>query len=124
MLEPKFDKSGGLVPAIVQDAETKDVLMMAYMNRESWEATLLTGKATFWSRSRQKLWLKGESSGHLQIVKDIYIDCDDDTILLQVEQIGGAACHTGHRSCFFRKREGDGFVIAGKKIFDPEDVYK
>jgi len=99
-------------------------LMMAYMNRESWEATLLTGKATFWSRSRQKLWVKGESSGNVQIVKDIYIDCDDDTILLQVEQVGGAACHTGHRSCFFRKREGGGFVVVGKKVFDPEDVYK
>ncbi len=103
MIEPNFNKSDGLVPAIVQDAETKDVLMLAYMNKDSWEATLQTGKATFWSRSRQKLWLKGESSGHVQIIKNIYIDCDDDTILLQVEQLGGAACHTGHRSCFYRK---------------------
>jgi phosphoribosyl-AMP cyclohydrolase len=124
MIEPNFNKSGGLVPVIVQDAETKDVLMLAYMNRASWEATVQTGKATFWSRSRQKLWLKGESSGHVQIIKNIYIDCDDDTILLQVEQLGGAACHTGHRSCFYRKLEGSDFVIVGEKIFDPKDVYK
>jgi len=88
-MEPNFNKSDGLVPAIVQDAETKDVLMLAYMNRESWAATVQSGKATFWSRSRQKLWLKGESSGHVQMIKNIYIDCDDDTILLQVEQLGG-----------------------------------
>ncbi len=93
-MDLNFNKSDGLIPAIVQDAETKDVLMLAYMNRESWEATLKSGKATFWSRSRQKLWLKGESSGHVQIIKNIFIDCDDDTILLQVEQLGGAACHT------------------------------
>jgi len=124
MIEPNFDKSDGLVPVVVQDAETKDVLMLAYMNRESWEKTLQSGKATFWSRSRQKLWLKGESSGHVQVIKSIYLDCDDDTILLQVEQLGGAACHTGYRSCFYRKIEGGDFVIAGEKIFDPKDVYK
>lgn len=124
MLLPNFAKGDGLVPAIVQDAETKEVLMMAYMNRESWEATLKTGKATYWSRSRQKLWLKGESSGNVQIVKAIFIDCDEDTILLQVKQIGEAACHTGYRSCFYRKLEGDTFVISGEKIFNPEDVYK
>ena len=124
MIEPNFNKTDGLIPAIVQDAETKDVLMLAYMNRASWEATLQSGKATFWSRSRQKLWLKGESSGHVQIVKDIFIDCDEDTVLLQVEQIGGAACHTGHRSCFFRKRKGGDFVVVGKKVFDPKEVYK
>jgi phosphoribosyl-AMP cyclohydrolase len=124
MIEPNFNKTDGLIPAIVQDAETKDILMLAYMNRASWEATLQSGKATFWSRSRQKLWLKGESSGHVQIVKDIFIDCDEDTVLLQVEQIGGAACHTGHRSCFFRKREGGDFVVVGKKVFDPKEVYK
>ncbi|HON59423.1 MAG TPA: phosphoribosyl-AMP cyclohydrolase [Smithella sp.] len=124
MLVPNFAKGDGLVPAIVQDAETKEVLMMAYMNRESWEATLKTGKATYWSRSRQRLWLKGESSGNVQIVKAIFIDCDEDTILLQVKQIGEAACHTGYRSCFYRKLEGDTFVIIGEKIFNPEDVYK
>jgi phosphoribosyl-AMP cyclohydrolase len=124
MIEPNFEKTDGLVPAIVQDAETKDILMLAYMNRESWEKTLQTGKATFWSRSRKQLWLKGESSGHVQIVKEIYIDCDDDTILLLVDQLGGAACHTGHRSCFFRKRVGDDFVVIGEKVFDPKEVYK
>jgi len=124
MIEPNFAKGDGLVPAIVQDAETKEVLMMAYMNRESWEATVQTGKATYWSRSRQKLWLKGESSGHFQIIKAVFIDCDDDTILLQVEQLGGAACHTGHKSCFYRKLSGKDFVVVGEKIFNPEEVYK
>ena len=124
MIEPNFAKGDGLVPAIVQDAETNEVLMMAYMNRESWEATLQTGKATYWSRSRQKLWLKGESSGHFQIIKAVFIDCDDDTILLQVEQLGGAACHTGHKSCFYRKLKGKDFVVVGEKIFNPEEVYK
>ena len=124
MIEPDFAKGDGLIPAIVQDAETKDVLMMAYMNRESWEATLKSGKATFWSRSRQKLWLKGESSGNVQIVKAVFIDCDEDTILLQVKQIGDAACHTGYRSCFYRKLSGQDFVVVGEKIFNPEEVYK
>ena len=124
MIEPNFAKGDGLVPAIVQDAETKEVLMLAYMNRQSWEATLQTGKATYWSRSRQKLWLKGESSGHFQIIKAVFIDCDDDTILLQVEQLGGAACHTGHKSCFYRKLKGKDFVVVGEKIFNPEEVYK
>ncbi len=124
MIEPNFEKSGGLIPAIVQDAETKDVLMLAYMNKDSWEATLQSGKATFWSRSRQKLWLKGESSGNVQMIKNIFIDCDDDTILLQVDQLGGAACHTGYRSCFYRKLAGGDFEIVGEKVFNPEDVYK
>ena len=123
-MDLNFNKSDGLIPAIVQDAETKDVLMLAYMNRESWEATLKSGKATFWSRSRQKLWLKGESSGHVQMIKNIYVDCDDDTILLQVEQLGGAACHTGHRSCFYRKLEDGKVIVVGEKVFDPKDVYK
>lgn len=123
-MEPNFNKTDGLIPAIVQDAETRDVLMLAYMNKVSWEATVQTGKATFWSRSRQKLWLKGESSGHVQIVKQIYLDCDDDTILLQVEQLGGAACHTGHRSCFYRRLEGGQWVETGEMIFNPKDVYK
>jgi Phosphoribosyl-AMP cyclohydrolase len=97
---------------------------MAYMNRESWGATLQTGKATYWSRSRQKLWLKGESSGHFQLIKDIFIDCDNDTILLKVKQLGEAACHTGYKSCFYRKLSGKDFVIVGEKIFNPEEVYK
>ena len=124
MIEPDFAKGDGLVPAIVQDADSKEVLMMAYMNRESWEATLKTGKATYWSRSRQKLWLKGETSGNVQLIKAIFIDCDDDTILLQVKQLGDAACHTGYRSCFYRKLSGEDFVVVGEKIFNPEEVYK
>jgi phosphoribosyl-AMP cyclohydrolase len=124
MIGPNFAKGDGLVPAIVQDAETKEVLMLAYMNGESWEATLKTGKATYWSRSRQALWMKGESSGNVQLVKNIFIDCDNDTILLQVEQLGGAACHTGHKSCFYRKFDGGDFIIVGEKIFNPEEVYK
>ena len=124
MIEPDFAKGDCLVPAIVQDADSKEVLMMAYMNRESWETTLKTGKATYWSRSRQKLWLKGESSGHFQIIKAVFIDCDNDTILLQVKQLGEAACHTGYRSCFYRKLSGGDFVVVGEKIFNPEEVYK
>jgi len=124
MITPDFAKGDGLVPAIVQDAETKEVLMMAYMNSQSWEVTIKTGKATYWSRSRQALWMKGESSGNVQLVKNIFIDCDNDTILLQVEQLGGAACHTGHKSCFYRKLDGGDFIIVGEKIFNPEEVYK
>jgi phosphoribosyl-AMP cyclohydrolase len=124
MIGPNFAKGDGLIPAIVQDTETKEVLMLAYMNSESWEATLKTGKATYWSRSRQSLWMKGESSGNVQLVKNIFIDCDNDTILLQVEQLGGAACHTGYKSCFYRKLDGGDFIIVGEKIFNPEEVYK
>ncbi len=124
MIKPNFAKGEGLVPVIAQDAETKEVLMMAYMNREAWDATLQTGKATYWSRSRQKLWLKGETSGNVQLVKDIFIDCDDDTILLHVQQLGEAACHTGYRSCFYRKVKDGNYVIVGKKVFDPKEVYK
>ena len=123
-INPDFDKTGGLIPVIVQDHATGDVLMLAYMNRESWEITLKTGKATFWSRSRKALWLKGETSGHVQIVHEIFIDCDDDTILLKVEQIGGAACHTGHRSCFYRKLSDGALVTIGEPLFNPKDVYK
>jgi len=124
MIEPDFTKGDGLIPAIAQDADTKEVLMMAYMNRESWDATLKTGKATYWSRSRKQLWLKGESSGHFQMVKNIFIDCDNDTILLHIKQLGDAACHTGYRSCFYRKLNGNDFEIVGEKIFNPEEVYK
>ena len=119
-----FTKTGGLIPAIVQDADTGDVLMMAYMNPEAWEATLATHKATFWSRSRQELWVKGLTSGNVQYVKEIYIDCDNDTVLLKVKQVGGAACHTGYKSCFFRRVEGESIQIVGKPVFDPKEVYK
>ena len=96
-VQPDFKKSGGLVPAVVQDADTKEVLMLAYMNEQSWRKTLETGKATYWSRSRSELWVKGETSGNVQVVKEIRIDCDNDTILLLVDQIGRAACHPGYR---------------------------
>ncbi|HPL63912.1 MAG TPA: phosphoribosyl-AMP cyclohydrolase [Syntrophales bacterium] len=123
-IEPDFDKGAGLVPAIVQDEKTGEVLMLAYMNREAWDRTVETGKATYWSRSRSRLWVKGEQSGNVQLVRDILIDCDQDVILLKVEQIGGAACHTGYRSCFFRRIRRDGVEIAGQKVFDPEEIYK
>ncbi len=108
-----------LKPAIAQDYETGEVLMLAYMDEEALRLTRETGKAHYWSRSRGKLWKKGESSGHEQLVKDILIDCDEDTILLKVEQIGGA-CHMGYRSCFYRTING---AIVGKKVFEPDEVY-
>jgi len=124
MVEPDFEKGNGLVPVIVQDDETGDVLMLAYMNRQAWLKTLESGKATFWSRSRNALWLKGETSGNVQVVKSVYIDCDDDTILLRVNQIGGAACHTGYRSCFYRKVVDGKTEVIGEPVFDPGEVYK
>ncbi len=124
MIELDFDKMEGLVPAIVQDNATGEVLMLAFMNREAWEATLETGKATYYSRSRDKLWVKGETSGHVQQVHEIRIDCDNDTVLLKVEQIGGAACHTGYKSCFYRKVENGDVTISANRIFDPKEVYK
>jgi phosphoribosyl-AMP cyclohydrolase len=124
MVEIDFKKGEGLVPVIVQDDATGDVLMLAYMNRESWLKTLETGKATYWSRSRNELWIKGETSGHVQIVKEIFVDCDNDTILLKVDQIGGAACHTGYKSCFYRKVVDGRTEIVGEIVFRPEDVYK
>jgi len=124
MVEPDFKKSGGLVPAVVQDDDTKEVLMLAYMNELSWRKTLETGKATYWSRSRNELWVKGETSGNVQMVKEIRIDCDNDTILLMVDQVGKAACHTGYRSCFYRKISGGREEIVGELIFNPKDVYK
>jgi len=124
MIELDFEKTGGLLPAIAQEADTGEVLMLAYMNQEAWEATLKTGKATYWSRSRQELWVKGLTSGNVQVVKEIRIDCDDDTILLKVEQLGGAACHTGHKSCFYKQVENGSITIIGKPLFDPKEVYK
>jgi len=117
----KFDEKG-LIPVIVQD-EKGEVLMCAYMNEEAIEKTIQTGKMHYYSRSRRKLWMKGETSGHFQIVKELYIDCDNDTLLFKVEQEGGA-CHEGYYSCFFRKFDGEGFKIVKEKIFEPEKVYK
>jgi phosphoribosyl-AMP cyclohydrolase len=123
VIEIDFEKGDGLVPVIIQDASRGEVLMLGYMNRQSWEKTLETGKACFWSRSRNKLWLKGETSGHFQVVKEISLDCDGDTILLKVDQIGEAACHTGFRSCFHHRYESGEWKISGEKLFDPKEVY-
>ena len=124
MVKLNFTKSSdGMIPAIVQDYRTKEVLMLAYVNELAWEKTLETGKAHYWSRSRQKLWLKGETSGHVQVIHDIRVDCDDDTIIYMVEQLGGAACHTGYRSCFYRRLQDGALITEGEKLFDPEKVY-
>jgi len=124
MLTLNFKKLGGLVPVVTQDFRTGEILMVAFMNQAAWEATLATGQATYYSRSRKSLWVKGETSGHVQIVKEILIDCDDDAIVLKIEQIGGAACHTGHRSCFHKRIQNGSVHIPGQPIFDPKEVYK
>lgn len=117
-----FDKGNGLVVAIAQDHATGEVLMVAHMNREALQRTLETGQVVYWSRSRG-LWHKGEQSGNVQIVKRLRIDCDGDAVLLVVEQRGGAACHTGRRSCFYRERRGDDWADVGVQVFDPREVY-
>ena len=113
----------GLVPAIAQDAETGDILMMAWMNRESLRLTAEEGHAVYWSRSRGQLWRKGETSGHEQLIRDIRLDCDEDVILLKVEQKGGIACHTGRRSCFYRSLKDGQWVSADPVIKDPDAIY-
>ena len=118
----KFDAQG-LIPAIVQEQKTGRVVMMAWMNRASLESTIATGKTHFWSRSRQKFWMKGETSGHVQQVRDIAFDCDGDVLLIQVEQ-AGAACHEGYQSCFFRSVENGGFKITEPQLQTPEEIYK
>jgi phosphoribosyl-AMP cyclohydrolase len=123
LIKIDFEKEGGLVPVIAQDAYTGEVLMMAYMNSIALEKTLETGYVHYWSRSRQKLWMKGETSGNLQEVKEIRVDCDSDCILVKIVQKGGAACHTGYRSCFYRKLEGGRVIIDGERVFNPEDKY-
>jgi phosphoribosyl-AMP cyclohydrolase len=120
---PDFAKAGGLLPAVAQDAETGEVLMVAYMNAESYAQTVATGQAVYYSRSRGQLWRKGEQSGNVQQVRAIYLDCDRDAILLQVRQLGGAACHEGYRSCFFRQVTPDGLKVVGQRVFDPDEVY-
>jgi phosphoribosyl-AMP cyclohydrolase len=124
MIELAFNKTNGLIPAIAQDYETGEVLMLAYMNKDAWDKTLETGKATYYSRSRQELWVKGGTSGHVQLVKEIRVDCDNDTVLLKVEQLGGAACHTGYRSCFYQQVTKDKVKVIGQPVFDPKEVYK
>ena len=121
----KFDNDG-LIPAIAQDTVSGEVLMMAWMNRESIRATMRTKRATYWSRSRGKLWMKGEESGNIQEVRSLHIDCDVDVMLLKVSQAGGAACHTGHRTCFYREvvDGGEGFKESADVVFDPSTVYK
>lgn len=123
-LKPNFAKGGGLLPAIAQSAATGEVLMLAYMNEEAWQKTLATGEAHYWSRSRNELWHKGQSSGHVQKIKAIRLDCDDDAILLMVDQIGGAACHTGYSSCFYRELADGRTDVCCKMLFDPKEVYK
>jgi phosphoribosyl-AMP cyclohydrolase len=119
-----FDKLGGVVPAIAQDEATGEVLMMAFMNREAFSETLRTGRVCYFSRSRNGLWRKGEESGNVQEVRGIYVDCDADTLLVKVRQIGGAACHEGYRSCFFRRVAGDELQVVAEPVFDPQEVYR
>lgn len=124
MIELDFSKGNGLLPAIAQDHKSGKVLMLAYINQASWEKCLETGEAHYWSRSRQELWHKGGTSGHVQKIREIYSDCDNDTVVFKVEQVGGAACHLGYESCFHKKVDRDGnFTLVGEKIFDPEKVY-
>jgi len=119
MPEPDFAKRGGLLPAIAQDAQTGQVLMVAYMNAEAWQHTLKTGLATYWSTSRKSLWVKGETSGHVQRVREVLVDCDADAVLLRVEQQGGVACHEGYASCFFRRVEGDAWRTIAARLEPP-----
>jgi phosphoribosyl-AMP cyclohydrolase len=120
--ELKFDRDG-LIPTIAQDALTNEILMVAWMDRAAFERTLQTGKACYFSRSRGAAWMKGESSGHLQIVREIRIDCDADVVLLKVDQIGGIACHTGRRNCFFRKLENGGWVTEFEPLKSEKEIY-
>ncbi|HZZ57663.1 MAG TPA: phosphoribosyl-AMP cyclohydrolase [Opitutaceae bacterium] len=123
-LSPKFGPDG-LIPCITVDHASNEVLMFAFMNAESLAQTLRTGQATYWSRSRRKLWVKGEESGHIQRVKELRVDCDQDVLLLKVENVGGAACHNGYRSCFYRRITPDGQLeFAAERVFDPALVYK
>ena len=122
-VELDFEKQDGLVPVVVQDAGDGTVLMVAYMNAEALDKTLETGRATYWSRSRSSLWVKGESSGNVQEVEELLVDCDNDTVLLKVRQTGGAACHEGYRSCFFRRAASGKLEVIAERMFDPEEVY-
>ncbi|MBI2816535.1 MAG: phosphoribosyl-AMP cyclohydrolase [Acidobacteria bacterium] len=118
-----FEKAGGLIPAVIQESGTGKVLMLGYMNAEAFENTLQTGKATFFSRSRNKLWVKGESSGHVLKVHDVLVDCDEDAVLIVAEQVGSGTCHNGYQSCFYRRVQSGTLVEAEPRAFDPDAVY-
>ena len=119
-----FSKGEGLLPAIAQDHASGKVLMLAYINEAAWKKTLETGEAHYWSRTRREIWHKGGTSGHVQKIREVYADCDNDTVLFRVDQVGGAACHTGYETCFHQQVNPDGRVtVVGKKMFDPEKVY-
>jgi phosphoribosyl-AMP cyclohydrolase len=121
---PSFGGPTDLVTAVAQDAASGEVLMVAHMNREAWEETLRTGQAVYFSRGRQRLWRKGEESGNIQRVREVFVDCDGDAVLLKVEQVGGAACHEGYPACFFRQVTPGGLQVVAERVFDPEKVYK
>ncbi len=122
-MQLNFSKLDGLLPVIIQDAGSGDILMLGFMNQDAWEKTQATGRVHYFSRTRGKLWCKGETSGHVQLVREILVDCDDDTLLIKVEQVGGAACHTGYRSCFYRQIQGEEVKVVGVQVFDPKEVY-
>jgi phosphoribosyl-AMP cyclohydrolase len=124
IMKLRFDKLDGLIPAIVQDYHTHQVLMLAFMDEAAWNKTIESGKAAYYSRSRKKSWIKGEESGNFQIVKEIHVDCDEDTVLLRIEQVGGAACHEGFPSCFYRIFKDGELQVTQERVFDPATVYK
>jgi phosphoribosyl-AMP cyclohydrolase len=125
MIDLDFSKGSGLLPAIAQDYRSGKVLMLAYINKASWERSLETGEVHYWSRNRKEIWHKGGTSGNIQKIREIYVDCDNDTVLFKVEQVGGAACHLGFESCFHKKVDSNGEeTIVGKKVFNPDKVYK
>ena len=119
-----FGKGNGLVPVIIQDFEDNEILMLGYMNSEALDLTVQSGRVHYWSRSKQRIWQKGETSGHFQLVKEIRTDCDNDTLLIKVVQTGGAACHEGYRSCFFRKIENNALRIDRERVFNPKEKYR
>jgi len=123
-IDVDFKKQDGIVPVIIQDHLSLEILMLGYMNNEAFDLTVKTGIVHYWSRSKNRIWKKGESSGHTQEVKEIRIDCDNDTLLIKIHQVGDAACHTGYRSCFYNIITSEGLVVDGVKIFDPAKVYK
>lgn len=123
LLDVDFNKTDGLIPVIAQDSDTKEILMLAYVNKEALDLTISTGYAHYYSRSRKKIWKKGGTSGHIQKIEEIRIDCDQDTLIYKVNQTGGA-CHTGYYSCFYRIMDCNGLHISGKKIFNPKKIYK